>query len=92
MSQAIDPRAQHAGRMFPRHRPLIDPVDALTERQREIIDALSRPGGRPSIRAVAGELDISEQTVKNHLSDAYRLLGVHTLAQAVRAIIDRRAS
>jgi DNA-binding NarL/FixJ family response regulator len=89
MSRAIDPRAQHEARMFPRRR---DPIERLTGRQRLIIDMMSRPGSRPSVFTVAAELDIAPQTVKNHLQSAYRTLGVHTLGQAVRVILDRRAA
>jgi DNA-binding NarL/FixJ family response regulator len=89
MSQLVDPRAQHAGRMFPRQA--IDPVLLLTERERLIIDLMSRPGRKCSIRAIAVELDLSEQTVKNHLYSAFKRLRVHSLAQAVRVILDRRA-
>lgn len=88
MSYAIDPRQQHANRMFPRH---IDAVARLTERQREIIELLSRPGARRSVTSVATELGISVQTAKNHLTSAYRTLGVYSLGQAVRVILDRRA-
>jgi DNA-binding NarL/FixJ family response regulator len=88
VSHLIDPREQHANRMFPRQPA--DPVHLLSERQREIIDLMSRPGARPSVRAVADELGIAEQTVKNHLNDVYRRLRVHTLAQAVRVVLDRR--
>lgn len=89
VSRVVDPKEQHAARLFPR---AVDPVHLLTERQRLILDLMTRPGRRPSTGLVAAELGLAEQTVKNHLSDAYRTLGVHTLGQAMRAILDRRAA
>lgn len=56
----------------------------LTARQREIIDRLSRPGATQA--AVADDLGISVQTVKNHLTLAYRTLGVRSFGQAVRVV------
>lgn len=56
----------------------------LTARQLEIVDLLTRPGATQA--AVAEELGISEQTVKNHLQTVYDRLDVTSLAQAVRAL------
>jgi DNA-binding NarL/FixJ family response regulator len=55
----------------------------LTRRQREIIDLLTLPGATQ--QSVADVLGISVQTIKNHLTVAYRTLGVRSLAQAARA-------
>ena len=62
-------------------------VRPVTHRQREIIDLLQEPGATQ--QTVADELGISSQTVKNHLTMAYRTLGVRSLAQAVRAMRKR---
>ncbi len=56
----------------------------LTARQLEVLEHMTRPGATTA--SVADELDISVQTVKNHLQVAYRTLGVASLAQATRAI------
>jgi DNA-binding NarL/FixJ family response regulator len=54
--------------------------DALTEREREVMTAISR--GR-SNREIAAELVISEKTVKNHIRTIYEKLGVATRAEAM---------
>lgn len=62
----------------------------ITPRQLEIIDLLQEPGATQ--QSVADELGISAQTIKNHLTLAYRTLGVRSIAQAARAIRQRRKS
>lgn len=62
----------------------------LTPRQLEVLDRLSRPGATQA--SVAEDLGISVQTVKNHLTIAYRTLGVRSLGQAVRTVIARNRS
>ena len=57
----------------------------ITDRQFMIIERLSRPAA-PTQTALADELGISVQTLKNHLYVAYRTLGVETLAGAVRVL------
>lgn len=64
------------------------PARRLTARQLEIIDRMSRRGATAT--KVAAALGISEQTVKNHLSDAYREYDVHALAQLVRVLLEPR--
>jgi DNA-binding NarL/FixJ family response regulator len=54
--------------------------DALTEREREVMTAISR--GR-SNRDIATELVISEKTVKNHIRAIYDKLGVGSRAEAM---------
>jgi DNA-binding NarL/FixJ family response regulator len=54
-----------------------------TPRQIEILRL--RAMGR-TIRQVAIELDVAEQTVKNHLADAYRKMQVSCMQDAFRAL------
>ncbi|MFK7965999.1 MAG: response regulator [Burkholderiaceae bacterium] len=55
----------------------------LTNRQLDVLKAVVRGGSNKSI---AKELNVSEGTVKAHLSSAYRVLGVRTRTQAVMAV------
>lgn len=70
----------------------IEPVQRLTEAQRRSILGYARHG---TIDAAAIELGISSQTVKNHLTETYRRLGVRSGPQAIfmlmggDAIVDR---
>lgn len=64
-------------------------VHPLTARQVDIIDRLTEPGATQ--QSVADELGISISTVKNHLTLAYRTLGVRSIAQAARAKRKRTA-
>ena len=56
-------------------------VDELTERERTMLEAISRG---LSTKAISRELWISEKTVKLHLTNIYRKLGVHNRAGAMR--------
>lgn len=56
------------------------PGDQLSGRQREVL--LRVVQGKPN-KVVARELDISEGTVKAHLSAAFRVLGVRNRTEAV---------
>lgn len=58
-------------------------IYALTPRQRQIIDL--RAAGLP-IKAVARELGISPNTVKNASAAAYRKLGVETINGAMTVL------
>lgn len=55
-----------------------------TARQLECLERVTRPGG--SVAQAAYEMQLAEQTVKNHLSALYRALGVRSQAQAVRVL------
>ena len=56
------------------------PVAQLSTRQRESILLAIRGA---SNKTIASELDISEGTVKSHLSSAYRALGVRNRTEAL---------
>lgn len=60
--------------------PEYSPSQLLTPQQRAAVLAYGRLGDQ---RLVADELGIAMQTVKNHLSDAYRRLGVESGPQAI---------
>lgn len=55
-------------------------LDALTVREREVLQLLA--GGHTN-RAIAGQLFVSEHTVRNHLARIYRKLDVTTRTEAV---------
>ena len=57
----------------------------LTERELTILRAVAR--GLPN-RAIAKELWVSEQTVKFHLTNAYRKLGVSNRTEAARWVYE----
>lgn len=53
---------------------------AMTPRQREVLYAMSR--GLPT-KLIARELSLSEYTVKEHIGELFRILGVHSRVEAV---------
>jgi len=68
------------------------PVDALTERQAEVVKLVAQ--GYTN-RAIAKELVLSEKSVENHLSRIYLALGIdasdptlHARVQATLAVVD----
>lgn len=63
-------------------------VTALTDRQREV--ALLVAGGL-SNREVADTLDLSEGTIKNHIKDIFRALGVTNRTQLALQILSPEA-
>jgi len=56
------------------------PLDALTEREREILDWVAQGLNNPEI---AARLSISEKTVRNHVSTIFSKLGVNSRPQAI---------
>jgi DNA-binding NarL/FixJ family response regulator len=68
-------------------RRTIRPADAITEREVEVLELLSRGLGN---KEMARELFVSEATVKSHLSHIYAKLGVDTRSGAVAAALERR--
>lgn len=71
--------------------PMLDPADfpgseRLSKREFEIVSYLMR-GGR--VVTIAGELGVSQHTVRNHLKSVFRKLDVHSQAELVRHISGR---
>ena len=60
-------------------------VDPLTRREREVVQLLC--GGLPNAE-IARRIGIGEKTVRNHLSTAYRKLGVASRAEAIVKLRD----
>lgn len=56
----------------------------LTKREEEVFSLLVK---NMSTREIANKLDISEKTVRNHISNAMQKLGVKGRAQAVVELI-----
>jgi DNA-binding NarL/FixJ family response regulator len=63
-----------------------DEQSDLTDRERMILAAVTR--GLPN-KAISKELWVTEQTVKFHLSNIYRKLGVANRTEAARFAFDR---
>lgn len=66
---------------FERPAPAAPPSCDLTERELTMLDAISRG---LSTKMISRELWISEKTVKFHLTNIYRKLGVHNRTGAMR--------
>ena len=64
-----------------------DPIHQLTKREKSLLEALSRG---LSNRQIAAELEISENTVKFHLSNLYEKLAVSSRTQAVAFFFSSR--
>ncbi len=60
--------------------------DSLTPREREVLGLLARGLGNADI---AGQLSLSEKTVRNHISSIFDKLGVWSRAQAIVFARDR---
>src|SRR5215212_2875594 len=58
-----------------------EPVGALSERETEIVVLAARG---LSNRLIAGQLNLSEATVKRHLANVYQKIGVGSRSEAVR--------
>lgn len=67
-------------------RPAPDNLPALTARQREVLDFLL---AGLSNKSIARKLDLSHFTVRNHVSQLMRLLGVATRKEAVARFTGR---
>ena len=72
----LDPRA---GRALLSARSSGSPLDALSEREREVLRLVVQ--GLPN-KLIARELSISEKTVKTHLTNVFRTIGVTDRTQA----------
>lgn len=60
-------------------------IDDLSQRQKEILRLVARHLGR---KEIATHLSISQHTVKKHIDEARRRLGVNTEKQAVRVMAE----
>jgi DNA-binding NarL/FixJ family response regulator len=60
--------------------PSVDGIIPLTRRERQVLDLMGRGLGN---RAIAGELFISENTVRNHVRRVYEKLDVGSRTEAV---------
>lgn len=72
----LDPRA---ARTILSARSASDPLDGLSEREREVLALLVE--GLPN-KLIARRLEISEKTVKSHLTRVFRAIGVTDRTQA----------
>ena len=64
-----------------------DRLASLTERERNVLDHVAKG---LSSKAIARELDISYRTVELHRSHIMEKLRVHSLAELIRLVIERR--
>jgi DNA-binding NarL/FixJ family response regulator len=64
--------------------PRSEEPETLTERQREVLQLLARG---VSNKEIAAQLGLAENTVKVHLAQCYRVLGVSTRTAAVRKAV-----
>lgn len=69
----------------PATRAREDTLERLSQRQREVL--LQVMQGKPN-KAIAKALDISEHTVKAHISAAFKVLGVRNRTEAVCAAMN----
>lgn len=81
----LPPQVLHAARSAPAFTPAAGPVTVpgMTERQAEVLRLALK--GAPN-KVIARELDISEGTVKSHLSTVFRLLNVRNRTEALYCV------
>jgi DNA-binding NarL/FixJ family response regulator len=68
---------------------LREAAKTLTLREGQILDMI---GAGKSNMEIAGELFISYKTVKNHVSNIFAKLGIHTRAEAIHFVMAMRIS
>jgi DNA-binding NarL/FixJ family response regulator len=79
-------RQAHQGTVRYRfNRPAAPAAPGLTGRERAVLEAISRGA---STKTISAELWVTEQTVKFHLGNIYRKLGVAGRAEAMRYAFD----
>jgi DNA-binding NarL/FixJ family response regulator len=71
-------------RPSPAGRPLRPDVDAVTERERQVLDLLA--GGASTV-AIATQLGVSKNTVRTHVASVLRKLSVHDRGKAVSSAV-----
>lgn len=86
------PLAPRAAEALLRARQASDSADELTEREREVLALVG--AGLPN-KLIARRLEISEKTVKSHLTSVYRRIGVDSRTEAAlwaqqRGLADER--
>ena len=79
--QAVDGTAYHALGLPALNESTVARAAGLTERELEIVKAVARG---LSNKAISKELWVTEQTVKFHLTNVYRKLGVANRTEAAR--------
>lgn len=84
-SMLMDPAGQGPGSG---DRSSGDLISRLTPRERDILNLLRE--GLPN-KVIAARLDVSEVTVKSHLGNMFRKLGVQNRLQAMRILVDTEA-
>ena len=72
-------------RETPRRKAAQAEIEKLTPRQREALKKMA--AGKPN-KQIAFDMNISERTVKMHIADALRVLGVPTRADAIRLTVE----
>ena len=71
------------------HSKLRNRLDSLTSREREVFDLMVQ--GKPN-KIMAADLGISQRTVEIHRARVMEKLGVSSLAQAVRMMMELRSA
>jgi two-component system response regulator FixJ len=71
------------------HSKLRNRLDSLTSREREVLDLMVQ--GKPN-KIMAADLGISQRTVEIHRARVMEKLGVSSLAQAVRMMMELRSA
>lgn len=74
------PAAAHSGAPAERRRPVAEALHRLSNRERQIV---LRIVGGDRVPHIAGELFLSQSTVRNQLSTAYRKLGVSSQQELI---------
>jgi DNA-binding NarL/FixJ family response regulator len=77
----LDPEI--VAQMVGRHRD-VDPLDALTDREREVLGLMAE--GRTN-RAIAAELYVSERAIERHITSIFTKLGLPTSEQDHRRVL-----
>jgi DNA-binding NarL/FixJ family response regulator len=83
MSSAI---ARKVAQHFHREPPAGEAIDELTDREREILHAIS---GGHSDKEIAAKMGISVHTVRNHIKKIYEKLRVHSRMEAAAKYLRR---
>lgn len=78
-SRGESPLTPKAAQQLVAARRQPSPHEQLTEREQQVLALLAE--GRPN-KVIAQRLDIAEKTVKNHVSNIFRTLGVTDRTQA----------